>query len=180
VSGEKQIIAAFLSLLKQQKYADISISDVMTQAQMTRTYFYQFFDNKSDLVREAFFSYIAKILESFSKAFLNSGQIDHQSTYEAVNYMLDHKDDMLFLISIQSANFNFQSEFQDRIKKLVKQQIITQTRQSNQKIDYFVEIFSSSAMTTINWFLHQDNVEAQTVVEFIETCISKGLMSILK
>ncbi|HAT55031.1 MAG TPA: hypothetical protein DCW31_07320 [Lactobacillus sp.] len=179
-SREQQIISAFLNLVKDNNYATISITQIMNQAHITRTYFYQFFDNKQALAQEAFFSLIKTVFDNLSDAIINTKKINRQNTLNAVTFMLEHKSEMLLLISFQSKDFNFQTEFQDRISTIIRQQINSANNQSPQNLDYFANVFAASMMATISWFLQRDNVNATTVVNLIDSCVSKGMASIIE
>ncbi|MCI1632702.1 MAG: TetR/AcrR family transcriptional regulator [Liquorilactobacillus nagelii] len=176
---EDRIIQAFLDLIQKKSYQKISISEIMQQAQLTRTYFYQFFDSKTDLAREAFFALVADILKYLSRAFINQTTVDDQSTLAGVNFFLDNASKMRLLLSFQIENFNFVVEFQNRIKEVIQQQVHQNSNASTQKIDYFAELFAVSALTTISWALKQPKISAAEIVELINTCVSDGLIKLI-
>ncbi|MFT9452388.1 TetR/AcrR family transcriptional regulator [Liquorilactobacillus ghanensis] len=176
---EKKIIQAFLDLLQQKDYSQISISEIMRHVHLTRTYFYQFFDSKADLAREAFFVFVADILEYLANAFINQNKVDNRNTLAGVNFFLNHADQMRLLLSFQTPNFNLVNEFQERIKAIIKKQVQTSSKAPANRIDYFAELFAVSTLTTISWALNQPNITATEIVELIDTCISDGLIKII-
>ncbi|MCP0886589.1 TetR/AcrR family transcriptional regulator [Ligilactobacillus sp. WILCCON 0076] len=177
---ENKIIQAFLTLIKNNDYEQISITQIMQEAHLTRTYFYQFFDSKNDLAREAFFLIVADILDSLSTSFIDKTKINDLSTLKGVELFLTHSSEMKLLLSFQAKNFNFVAEFKERIKKIIKQQVLLKSSAPTYKIDYFSELFAVSALTTISWALKQEQISAEIIVDLIDNCVSNGLLSIIQ
>ena len=177
---EEKIITAFLSLLKEYDYKQISITQIMQKAHLTRTYFYQFFDSKTDLAREAFFSIVADILNSLSVAFIDKTKIDNVSTLQGVKLFLNHSSEMNLLLSFQAKDFNFVAEFKDRIKSTIKKQVLLKFDAPAYRVDYFSELFAVSALSTISWALKQEHISAEVVVDLIDNCVSNGLLSLIQ
>lgn len=178
--SKEKIISAFLNLVKKNPYSKITISQIMSTANMTRTYFYQFFDNKQSLTRETLFSVLKDFFDYLDITFDKDKQVNYQNVLKGVDFLFKHKKTIQLLIDVQDSNFNLQTEFQYEIKALIKQQIVRSNKRTTYEEDYFAEIFSVSALTTISWFLTNNKITSQEVTELIIKCVSTGLLSILE
>lgn len=180
MTTEQRIIDAFLTLINQHAFNDISIAQIMRQAEVTRTYFYRFFDNKVDLAREAFFSLIEDMLENLTQLFKQPNSFVESHTLTAITMLFERKQDMQALLAVQSDSFNLSAEFQDRIKQIIKADLVRYQQTPAVTLDYFAELFAASAITTIRWILSTSaEITADQVVQYIDTSVYTGMIALL-
>ena len=180
MTTEQRIIKAFLNLIQQHPFNEISTAEIMRQAGVTRTYFYRFFDDKVDLAREAFFSLIEDMLENLTQLFKQPNSFVESHTLAAITMIFERKNDMQALLAVQSADFNLSAEFQDRIKQIIKADLVRYQQTPVVTLDYFAELFAASAITTIRWILNTSaDITADQVVQYIDTSVYSGMIALL-
>lgn len=179
MTSEEKIISAFLELIKNECYSKVSIAEIMRKAKLTRTYFYQSFDSKCDLARKSLFSIIDELLEPLSHALINGEKIDHDQILRAISFVNQHKSTMLTLIFYQGPEFNFQGEIKNWLKDKITQQIKTKPQRDIQNDDFFAEMFATSLVKMIDWFIHQETVGPEQMSDLVERSLSSGLISVL-
>lgn len=179
VTTEEKIIATFLTLLKQEDYAQINVTQLMRHVHLTRTYFYQLFADKRELAREAFFSLVQEYLIGISRAITVSGQANLASVRQGMTFVAAHKEEMRLLMRVQTGHFNLLVEFQDRIKAVLKARIVKTQTTSPRDLDYFLDLFTASTVTTLNWFLTHDDVSTDDMIRLVNTSLSCGISALL-
>lgn len=177
--AENKIIVAFLALLEEEDYEKISVSQLMNRAQLTRTYFYQLYTDKSELAREAFFSLVKEYLTGISQAITANGTANRESVRQGMQFINDHRKEMQLLMRVQKGQFNLLAEFQGRIKDIIKEEISQLPSTSDLTLDYFADLFSASTITTLNWFLTHDNIPTDEMIRLATSSLSQGITSIL-
>lgn len=79
MTTQEKIIHAFLNLLANNDYEQITITKIMGQCRLPRTYYYEFFDDKDDLAQEAFYTTMYPIFHLFAESFKPDGTINRQT-----------------------------------------------------------------------------------------------------
>lgn len=179
MTAENKIIAAFLALLQEEGYQKINVSQLMNRAQLTRTYFYQLYTDKSELAREAFFSLVKEYLLGISKAILANGTANRGSVQQGMQFINDHREEMQLLVHVQKGRFNLLTEFQERIKTIIKDEIRHTRSTPEPTLDYFADLFAASTVTTLNWFLTHDDIPTDEMIRLASISLSQGITSIL-
>ncbi|WP_203640491.1 TetR/AcrR family transcriptional regulator [Levilactobacillus andaensis] len=179
MTAEEKIISTFLELIRTENYSKISIAQIMKKSGLTRTYFYQLFDSKCELARRSLFSIINELMDPLSHALINNESIDHQRILEALDFVENHKPAMLTLVFYQGPDFNFQGEIQRWIKKEITEQVKRKSQCDQSNDDFFAEMFSSSVVKMIDWYLHQDSVTVDQMSTLVERSLSQGLTSVI-
>lgn len=109
-----KVIAAFLKLLKERSYQQISINLVTQEAGITRTYFCQLFDNKQELAEEALFTIVQRLLAAFTNSFrqADSTHLDWTSTVQGITLIRQHQAELAALLNVNSSMINLNARFQ--------------------------------------------------------------------
>lgn len=178
MNSEEKIIATFLRLIETECYSKVSIAEVMREAHLTRTYFYQAFDSKCDLARKALFSIIEELLDPLAHAIAGGG-IDHEQLLQALVFVHAHKARMRTLIFYQGPEFNFQGEIKRVVKATALRQIKAQPHRTVQNDDFFAEMFAASIVAMLDWFIHQPAVTPEQMSALVERSLTRGLFAVL-
>lgn len=179
MAAEKKIITAFLALLEEEGYDKINVSQLMDRVHLTRTYFYQLYTDKSELAREAFFSLVKTYLIGVSQAITANGTANQESVRQGMQFISNHRDEMQLLMRVQNGQFNLLTEFQGRIKTIIKDEVGKTRSTPEQTLDYFADLFSASTITTLNWFLTHDDIPTDAMIRLAGDSLSQGITSIL-
>ncbi|MFC6260610.1 TetR/AcrR family transcriptional regulator [Levilactobacillus fujinensis] len=178
--AEDKIIAAFLDLLAEQPYAKLNVRTIMSHAELTRTVFYEYFDNKDDLARVTLSTLLEGVILRASKVFTPNRTMNTATTLASLQVLRDHRHEIRLLFAVQQGEVHLRAEFQQQVANLIRAQVQQYWPQTPaRKVDYFAQLFASSMITTILWFFqHEDATEAE-VVAAIDTCVFQGMSGLL-
>lgn len=181
MTSQDKIIRAFLDLLMKNDYDQITITKIMERCRLPRTYYYEFFDNKEDLAQEAFYTTMYPIFHLFAESFKPDGTINRQIATQGVRYLADHGKLAKQLFKIQVNDDDFLTQYQQRTKGIIKTRLKTVSHAPAIKVDFVAELFTASAIATINWYWRQSAaITPSQLVGFIIAAYEQGLSQILK
>lgn len=175
-----KIIAAFLRLLKQKPYAKISINQLTKEAGITRTYFYQLFDNKEELAQTALYSIVRQILGKFTSSFAQATatRLDHQSMVDGIRLIRDRQEELKLLLAIHHGTFSLAAEFQHQLAQMVMRGLAPRFPH-NERLDYGVHVFIAATMETISWILDHPTVSTAQIVKMVDDFSGRGMLTML-
>lgn len=175
-----KIIAAFLRLLKQKPYAKISVNQLTKEVGITRTYFYQLFDNKEALAQAALYSIVRQILGKFTSSFANATatRLDHQSIADGIRLIRDRQGELKLLLAIHHGKFSLTAEFQHQLAQMVMRGLTSRFPQ-NDRLDYGVHVFIVATMETISWMLDHPGVPTAQIVQMVDDFSGRGMLTML-
>ena len=99
-SGEMKelLISAFLDLMKEKEYADITVSDIVKCAGVSRMAYYRSFSSKEAILVE----YLKILVEEIEEKIRKNARCEKVSTYRLVLHMI--AEQRSFFANIASAN----------------------------------------------------------------------------
>lgn len=176
-----KIVATFLKLLRKKPYSKISVNEITQEVGITRTYFYQLFDNKEALARVALYSIVRQILAAFTTSFANSkaGRMDHRSIVKGITLTRQYQSELNSLLSIHHGSFDLSKEFQDQLQQMVLKGLGTRYR-SSIKLDYAVHVFIAATMETIHWIIDHPDVPTDQIITMVDDFSGRGMMTMLQ
>lgn len=155
MNAENRVINSFLKLLKQHPYTKISVDQIMLAAGISRTYFYQLFDNKDDLAEAALYSIIDEILQKFTSSFTAASQtsLHYPSITAGITLIREKQHELQKLLQVRHGHFNLNHCFQNLLAKTVHDALI-QRYPDDIYLDYAVSIFVTASTETIHWTIN--------------------------
>lgn len=153
--SRNEIFTAFLDLLKDKRYTNISVKDIIERANVGRATFYNHFDTKDDLLEEF-------CQELFEHIFTPEGihdlpiELDSRYTLEQrLTHIYYHfkksKKDMLSILKSEDADI-FWRIFVPYIKQLFDLEL----RDSKLPNSYLESFYAGSFIETIKWWLNEN------------------------
>lgn len=180
MNAENRVINSFLELLKKQPYSKISIDQIMLAAGISRTYFYQLFDNKDDLAEAALYSIIDKILQKFTSSFTAASKtsLHYPSITAGITLIRERQHELQNLLQVHHGQFNLNRRFQNMLAKAVHDALI-QRYPDNIDLDYAVSIFVTASTETIHWTINHPDVPNHQIVEMVADFTNHGILNML-
>ena len=169
---KKSIEDAFLNLIKEKSFADITIKDLCDEAMISRSTFYAHYKDKYNLL-EYFFD---KIISNFTEITANyfckksmSLKIEHASTL--LNYIYDNADIFNTFLQLNEENldlFNYLTnfiskscfEFFERTNKVDKYNLGNK---------YIAEIYTGIIINSMRWIaINKNKDDIQGILKLSE------------
>ena len=167
------IFSAFIFLLSQKSYNQISVQDIIDKADIGRTTFYAHFETKDYLLKDLCEELFGHILDSAMK--LPDGQYHyfcHDDTDSVFLHLLRHlqKNDLNILGLLSSQNNEiFLRYFKENLKRLIINQYAQKGMFENSNLpeDYLVNHISSSFTQAIEWWISNGMKDSpETITEY--------------
>lgn len=143
---KKSIEDAFFTLLKEKKFSEISITDLVTESGVARTSYYRNFDSKEDIIKE----YIRRLRTEIDLALEYSARtfgdkLNLQTLTVHVSYYLKEKHNLLLLY-----NNGFGSLMLDETNRYIEESLGDMPYSSLERYSLY---FTSGAIfnTMIQW-----------------------------
>lgn len=180
IKSEKSIRNAFLELMKEKGYANITITDIAKKAMINRKTFYMHYETKENLYN----TITDELLEILNPTL---EKIQHLSGNEQRKYITE----LLVLIKENKDIFNTffndktNSEFLNKLKKKFNYELISKTHiEEKTKDTYFTfeilsEAYFSLFMTLVQWWVNTSDIPANEVIDMIIEFFSKKTLEIL-
>lgn len=180
MNASDKIITAFLRLLKQTSYSKISINQLTAEVGITRTYFYQLFDNKDSLAQAALFTIIQQILTAFTASFddVNHNRLNHQSIVRGITLIRSRQDELGTLLAVKQGPVNLNADFRHQLTITVTRALSRHFPQNSQ-LDYVVHVFIAATMETIDWTISHPNITTSQIVKMVDDFTGKGMLATL-
>lgn len=181
--GAIKLKNAFLKILMTKDYSQISAKEIALEAGMNRTSFYLFFDSKSELAKNICTTFLDEYSNNFIENFdLHLNEISLQKIKEAFRYIDQQKNVIIGLWSIKepycSPYMLMQESIEINICNALLKMNLKNINTSN--IDIYAKLFAACAMTTIKWWIENDqNMSYDYVAKIISDCMERGMNSLL-
>lgn len=179
---KEKIVTSFFSLLDDSPFDTINVRQIMNQAHLSRTLFYQYFDGKQDLALYALEELVTQVASHVTPTRVNSQdvRIYKKQTLQTLARILTNKRRFELLMKIQGSHFNLLSKFQKQLKMIIFSKLVPQyPAVDSENIDYYAELFSISLLTTLQWYFEHADFSLEKLVDFIADGIFRGLFSII-
>lgn len=176
--SREAIFAAFIALLSKKDFGQITVGEIIDQADVGRATFYSHFETKDSLLKELCEELFCHIFDA-----TNNGQPEHRHIFDcdAPNSVFLHlfqhlqKNDnhILELLSCQN-NDLFLRYFKINLQRLVISQLpLFEARKSEKLPDSFwVNHIASTFVETVRWWIDNGMTEsAETITEYFNFAV---------
>lgn len=165
---ERKIFNAFYALLKEMPIAEINVKLITDKAGVNRTYFYDFFDDKYDLINQALVDINQPIFNLYIQAY---GEKNHQNyknkVKQSIIYINRHAQLLQQMFLANNDNTQLLNSFQKRLISAIKRK--TTTSDVNQAtLDYFSFVYSSATLATIKWMVFHKELPIEVQIGLID------------
>ncbi|MCD8159062.1 MAG: TetR/AcrR family transcriptional regulator [Clostridiales bacterium] len=182
VKSEKAIKEAFLELMKEKGYANITITDITNRAVINRKTFYMHYDSKEQLY-DALADEFIDSLDSdsfFQKLQGLKGKHQKEIIVNLMKKTKEHKE--LFNILI---NDERNSEFLNKLKKkLIKDLVLIshtdiKAKDTHLTFEILSETYFELFRIVLQWWVNTEGVSTDYVIEMIMEFFSKKPLELL-
>ena len=159
---------AMTTLLKKKKFEDLTVQDIIDEANIGRSTFYSHFETKEELLeeicREMFAHVFSKDLAPEKSHDFSKGRKGFANRLTHILYhLLDHKENIKAIMSGETEKF-FTSYFRDYLEQTFYDDI------SNPRFEvpkaFALQFFTGSFCETIKWWIDSDmKMSPEEVVE---------------
>ncbi|NMD37401.1 MAG: TetR family transcriptional regulator [Christensenellaceae bacterium] len=165
IKTRQGIFKAFLSLLKEKRYSNISVQNIIDRANVGRSTFYSHFETK-DALLDAF------CYELFDHVFTKDVscdipiEFDKRFTFEQkathiLYHFKDSKRDMVSILNSENSDLFWQI-FKDYLKRLFSDNIKKHSHKIPQS--YIESLYLGSFIETIKWWMGNDMAQSPETV----------------
>ena len=167
------IFEAFISLLDRQGYGQITVGQIIAQADVGRATFYAHFETKEHLLKALCRELFAHVFKTEELSEISQSRIfacDDGGTEFLHLFRHLHKDDkrILTLLSCQN-NDLFLGYFKEELKELVKQRLdcFSERKPPSLPEDFWIDHIAVTFTQTLRWWLENGKKESpETIAEY--------------
>lgn len=172
------IFKAFTKLLSEKKYNQITVQEIIDEADVGRTTFYSHFETKDLLLKELCEELFGHIIDTAMGLPHGHAHASHGKAADPVFlHLFQHleKNDRNILELLSSRNNDlFLGYFKSSLRKLIISQYAEKGRLRNPALpeDYLVNHISSAFVETVSWWVARKRKEApETITEYFSAVI---------
>lgn len=177
IRTKKNIHAAFLRLLEQKSYNDISVQNIADEAMINRNTFYLHYESKVDLLESLLDSILKELDAKIPICVINTNQEANKALANIVNVL--QKDHELFTRLLQIDDI---SKFSIRIKNLMRDRFNTGVAEERHRhtmdrkaYDLMIEYKISGLIAAFeHWFNHYDEYDPDNVLRIFAVLNEKA------
>lgn len=155
---QEAIFSAFTNLLSKNNYSNITVQNIINEANIGRSTFYSHFETKDDLLKalcHRLFSHV--FFEDLDMENTHDFSLGEYTVQDMITHMLYHlkdsKKDILILLSSENNNF-FTHYFKNYLNDMIKEYIIPKIEMDKViPTDFFINHISSSFMGMVQWWI---------------------------
>lgn len=180
IKSKNAIKNAFLDLMEEKGYANITITDIAKKAMINRKTFYIHFETK-----EALYNSISNELLSILSPTLNKlqnleGKEQRQYVINMLLHFKEHKDIFNILVK-DKTNPDFLNKLKEKLKYdlFSISQINKRTEGTNFTPELLSEAFFSLFVVLIQWWLNESTLPVNDVIDMIIDFFSKKTLEVL-
>ncbi len=180
IKSKNAIKNAFLDLMEEKGYANITITDIAKKAMINRKTFYIHFETK-----EALYNSISNELLSILSPTLNKlqnleGKEQRQYVINMLLHFKEHRDIFNILVK-DKTNPDFLNKLKEKLKYdlFSISQINKRTEGTNFTPELLSEAFFSLFVVLIQWWLNESTLPVNDVIDMIIDFFSKKTLEVL-
>lgn len=172
------IFYAFTGLLSNKNYNQISVQEIIDEANVGRTTFYAHFETKDFLLKELCEELFNHIIDTAmgledKHYHCNCGAKNDSVFLHLLRHLQENDLNVLGLLSSEN-NDIFLRYFKSNLKKLIINQYVNkgEFKTSSLPEDYLVNHISSSFVEAVNWWISRKMKEKpEEITEYFLSCI---------
>lgn len=149
------IRGAFLALLEEKGFENMTVQDILDRTQINRSTFYAHFKNKND-VAKMFIDEIKGLLYSnFETRFSIPTR---EFAQKMIPIFWQYKDMIRLIGRIETPRINFYNELQRITKQIYIQQAILKTGKNAEELDLQGHIFAVTTLGLMRYFIENNEI----------------------
>lgn len=176
--SREAIFRAFTSLVSKKDYNQISVQEIIDEADVGRTTFYAHFETKDYLLKalcEELFGHIIDTAMGLPHGHYHysCGSAKDSVFLHRLRHLQENDRNILELLSSQN-NDLFLRYFKNNLKELIVTQYLLKEKLQNSKLpkDYLVNHITSSFVETVSWWVADHMTESpETMTEYFLAAI---------
>ncbi|OFI45707.1 hypothetical protein BG262_06840 [Floricoccus penangensis] len=174
---KRKIKHALLDCMEDKKFELITVNDIVTKADVNRSTFYRYYDDKYTLLDEielAVIKHINQYRDSNAIYIEGKGYINSQNIIS----MLRHLKKFDFIIN-RLLSFNGDQLFEIRLRNQLSQQFYKSIKvtTSNEKLELIKDFLGHIVIGTFRYWTSQDeNMSEEDLSQVIEDLLTSGFM----
>lgn len=176
------IFAAFTTLLSQKHYNQISVQDIIDEADIGRTTFYAHFETKDYLLKDLCEELFGHIIDTamglpHGHYHYSCGSKTDSVFLHLLRHLQENDRNILQLLSSQN-NEIFLRYFKSNLKRLIVIQYAEKGLLKNSTLpeDYLVNHISSSFVETVDWWLSHQMKESPEEITALFLAVIEPVM----
>lgn len=134
VRTKKSLKKSLLTLLKEKRFKDITITDIVTHANVNRGSFYNHYQDKEELLNEIFDDVVSDMVQAYRKPYVENKPfiVNELSPSEVKTFDHVKKNEEFYTTILKSDVFySFQSRLQEVIKEITKSDLLVYSPKIN-------------------------------------------------
>lgn len=148
---------AFLTLLEQKDYNDITVQDILSHAIINRTTFYKYFDNKDDLARHMVNTIKSEFLAPIIESRMNTPW--EEMAKEAEIMMNNNHHHLQLLWRIETADVNLKQDTYELIRQKYSNAVKKeQPAITKDDVGFQSHIYASLVIALINYAVEDEEL----------------------
>ncbi len=165
VKTRQGIFNAFLSLLEEKRYSNITVQDIIDRANVGRSTFYSHFETKDALLNafcyELFDHVFTKDVSCDIPIELDKRYSFEQKAAHILYHFKESKRDMVSILNSENGDLFWQI-FKDYLKRLFSDKI--KKHSSTLPESYIENLYLGSFIETIKWWMSEDMAQSPETV----------------
>ncbi len=182
-AGAQKLKQAFVELLLEKPYKDISIGEITKRAGINRTTFYLFWENKDSLLEHVSATLLEDHLQAVTKSFdTHSPAVFKKCVHETFDYVAEQRDVIQALWSIESMETKTYYLMQNAYEESLKKKYRSRFEEGDPRLDIFSAYFAAGTMSTLRWWASYDRTPEDEAIgeEMISVISLHALKMVLK
>lgn len=175
----RAIFSAFVKLLESKNYEDITVQDILDEADIGRSTFYAHFATKGALLKslcEELFGHVAASASESDKLHTHGHSSEEKASPSIFGHLLQHLEEndnnILVLLSCKS-NEMFLRYFKNSLKEMVRVRLV-EPRCTNRELpdDFLVNHIAGSFVEMVLWWLQRRrSMTPETLDEYFRAVV---------
>ncbi len=167
------IFSSFIALLSQKNVNQITVAEIIENADVGRATFYAHFETKDFLLKELCQELFCHIFDALQEHTVNHKHIFHCNAPDSVflhlfQHLQRNDNQILQLLSCQN-NGLFLEYFKNELQKLVENQLnlFQNTKKKDLPKDFWINHITTTCLETIRWWVSNGLKESpETIVSY--------------
>src|SRR5699024_3746083 len=185
--SQKMIIEAFMKLVIQKGYNNVSIQDIAEEAMINRATFYAHFKDKEDLFDSIFdrsLSVLTSVLDVSQLVKNNKIQVKHIEHLLTKMYDVIFQNRDFFRINLSGSS---QEIFRSKLAKIVYEKyidIFNQLKITENEVEipigFVIEYMSAIYISTLHWWINNDDeMTSSQLATLVVKLIGNGHLTVM-
>ncbi|MFC6201745.1 TetR/AcrR family transcriptional regulator [Lactiplantibacillus nangangensis] len=179
IKTERDIQAAFLSLLDTKGFRHLTVADICQSALTSRSTFYAHYLDKYDLLDQMVAHYSAIFASRVDLHFeqMIAGEIDQMIT-DLLGDMAENRQAIAILFKVHEPNADLQANFRAMLLKKWQTFIVAQQPKTAAPIELIAAMGTTVQMTLIEWEITHGETSVAGVADAVNTIREAVLMQV--